>query len=551
METTDMQRITHTLTQGTPEWHAFRREHFGASEAAAMLGISPYTTRDALLHQKATGESPEVSPALQAVFDRGHETEIGGRALAEAIIGDDLFPVTMSLGKLSASCDGLTMNGSIAFEHKQFNTGLSVALAAGALPESYQPQCQQVLLVTGAEKLLFMTSDGTDSHCVWMWVYPDPAWADKLVNGWTMFESDLRNYTPPEVVREAIAAPQETLPAVTVQVSGSLAVFDNLKVFGEALTAYVARINQKPETDDDFATLERQAKDLKKAEDALTAAENGALAQASSIDEMRRAVAQYREIARAARLTAEKVVKAEKENRKNKIIKDGHDNLREFLDRVLIAPADFPMSMPALTGDFTGVTRGLKTLSSIQNAVNTELARVKIIGSEEARKIAGNLQTIVQAGNKHLFADYKALALKAPDDLAAVIAQRIAAAKAEEDRKLEAERTRIRAEEEAKAKAAQEAAALPRPTSPIATASNSESNPIATSAGFDLDEFRKNAGVPALSPEERRAAVIEHQDEISAFLASREWKIGEETKARAILVEFVKFTAARQVRRAA
>jgi predicted phage-related endonuclease len=33
-----MKRITHNLIQGSAEWHAFRAEHFGSSEVAAMLG---------------------------------------------------------------------------------------------------------------------------------------------------------------------------------------------------------------------------------------------------------------------------------------------------------------------------------------------------------------------------------------------------------------------------------------------------------------------------------------------------------------------------------
>ena len=37
---------THNLKQGENDWHEFRAKHFGASEAAAMLGISPYLTRN-------------------------------------------------------------------------------------------------------------------------------------------------------------------------------------------------------------------------------------------------------------------------------------------------------------------------------------------------------------------------------------------------------------------------------------------------------------------------------------------------------------------------
>ena len=50
------------LTQGSPEWHAHRAEHFNASDAAAMLGISPYMSRDELLKRMATGITPEPTP---------------------------------------------------------------------------------------------------------------------------------------------------------------------------------------------------------------------------------------------------------------------------------------------------------------------------------------------------------------------------------------------------------------------------------------------------------------------------------------------------------
>lgn len=69
---------THNLVQGSEEWHAFRSTRFGASEASAMLGISPYKTRTDLLKEKATGVTPEVTAMTQVIFDRGHAVEPGG-----------------------------------------------------------------------------------------------------------------------------------------------------------------------------------------------------------------------------------------------------------------------------------------------------------------------------------------------------------------------------------------------------------------------------------------------------------------------------------------
>src|SRR5690606_34320605 len=104
--------------QGSPAWDAFRRSHFTASEAAAMLGVSKYMTRDQLLALKTTGLAPETPAAQQAVFDRGHAAEAAARSIAEEIIGSELFPCTIEddAGELSASMDGLTVLGDIGWE---------------------------------------------------------------------------------------------------------------------------------------------------------------------------------------------------------------------------------------------------------------------------------------------------------------------------------------------------------------------------------------------------------------------------------------------------
>jgi len=56
-----MERITHNFNQGSDAWLAFRAKKHGASEAAAMLGISKLTTRNELLRLKHTGVGKEFS----------------------------------------------------------------------------------------------------------------------------------------------------------------------------------------------------------------------------------------------------------------------------------------------------------------------------------------------------------------------------------------------------------------------------------------------------------------------------------------------------------
>ena len=179
------------LIQGSREWLAHRAAHFNASDAPAMMGCSPYKMRTVLLHELHTGIVPEVDIATQKRFDNGHRAEALARPLAEKIIGDDLYPVTGTEGRLSASFDGLTLDEQTGFEHKALNADLREcfrqidtiapehreAAAGFELPLHHRVQMEQQLHVSGAERILFMASewDAEDNlveerHC---WYYPD------------------------------------------------------------------------------------------------------------------------------------------------------------------------------------------------------------------------------------------------------------------------------------------------------------------------------------------------------------------------------------------
>jgi putative phage-type endonuclease len=447
---------THELIQGSSDWHAYRANHFNASDAPAMLGCSPYKTRSQLLHEMATGHVPDVDAATQRRFDDGHRFEALARPMAEKIIDEDLYPVTGSEGKLSASFDGLTADDSTAFEHKTLNNELAACMGdqgnGYGLPKMYQVQMEQQLMVSGADRVLFMASkwDGDTlidaRHC---WYASDPKLRAEITAGWDQFEQDMDAYIPPEVVAPPVAAPQLGLPAVSITVKGSIALVDNLAKFGSALTAYVERINKKPETDQDFADLEATVKTLKTAEDALDAAEAGALAQTDSIDAMRKTVALYRETARTNRLVIEKLVKAEKENRRVAIVGEAAAELvthiKKLNDRI------GKPYMPVIPAYFQNVIKGMKSLDSMRDKVSTELARCKIEANETADRIQANLETKGLHGYAFLFADITTLCLKSAEDFQNTVTARVTHHEAKEAARLEAERERIRAEEQAKA----------------------------------------------------------------------------------------------------
>lgn len=445
----------HELTQGSDTWIEFRSTHFGASEAAAMLGLSTKTKRNELLYMKYTLTAKEFSDWVQEhILDHGHVVEALARPITEREIGDDLYPVTCSRGTLSASCDGLTMCEAHGWEHKQWNEELAASVATGVLPEEHYPQVMQELLVTGAEDWTFTVSDGTEERRVSMKVLPDLAWFDRIERGWAQFEIDLANYQHVEVLPAAVAAPVQDLPALSIRVDGQLTLNHNLVKFGEKLTTFIAEINVKPEDDQAFADAEQAIKVMERAEEALGAAEASALGQISTVDEMVKTVASYKELARKTRLMLEKMVKARKETIRVEIQQEAKDKAAAHL-LALNARLGKPY-MPAVPVDFAGVMKNKRTIASLRDAVDTELARFKIEANAAADKIQINLGTLRELAGSHafLFADTAVIALKAADDLAALVKLRITEHDKAEADKAEALRAKIAEEERVKAEKA-------------------------------------------------------------------------------------------------
>jgi predicted phage-related endonuclease len=460
-----MSMITHNIDQGSELWRQFRAwPNKNASDAPAMMNVSPYKTRAQLLREKATGIAPEVDAATQRRFDDGHRFEALARPIAEEIIGDDLYPVVGSNNGYSASFDGLTMDELIAFEHKTLNNELRKAMVDGCvgaeLPLVYQIQNEQQCMVSECEKVLFMASkwDENDElieerHC---WYYPNLELRQQIISGWNQFEKDVAAYEHVEHQEKPQAEATESFLVPFVQVKGELAIVSNLDSFGQQLRAFVANMDKDPQDDQSFANLESACKKLKEAEDALGKAEDYALAQFSDVNTMRKTVSELKELARSHRLTSEKLVKSQKELIKMRILESGKKRFAEHVAGLQkeIVGVMLQIQQP----DFAGAMKNKRTISSLHDAVDTCLANAKIEADSFAKVVRGNIAYLdsVASGLKFLFNDMQAIASKQPEDFAALVDNRVAQHKKAEAEKLEAERKRIQEEAEAKARAEQE-----------------------------------------------------------------------------------------------
>ena len=506
---------TLNLVQGSPEWLAARAKHFTASEAAAMLGQSDKVKRTELLHMKATGTAKEFSDWVQKnLLDKGHEVEAATRVIIEQRMGEDLYPTTGSTEveglPLLASFDGITMLEDTCWENKLWNANLVEYIQTQQdAPATHWPQLEQQLLVSGATRVLFTVSDGTESRLAELWYESKPERRAQLIGGWKQFAKDLAEYKPDaEQPANLTGKAPDTLPALRIEVTGMVTA-SNLADFKETALAAIRSVNRTLDTDQDFADAEQSVKWCEEVETRLKAAKEHALSQTTSIDQLFKTIDDISAEARKVRLDLEKLVKQRKEAIRDSIILDAKNQLAAHVTSL---NATIGKSyMPAMAGDFAGAIKGKRTLASLRDAANTELARVKVEATAIADKLAANLKTLhtLAADHLFLFADEALIVHKSPDDLALLIKSRLDAHQQAEREREERERQQREAEQRrqdeaaaAKAAADAEAKAAVPVAAPAAAMKEQEAMPehslFALPAAGNSDVDAAPRGTPTL-----------------------------------------------------
>lgn len=518
----------HKLVQGSPEWLAFRLHHFGASEAAAMLGICPNTKRNELLHMKKTLSAKEFSDFVQKkILDRGHEVETLARSIIEVEMGEDLYPITGSDGEMSASCDGLTIDGWVAWEHKQWNDSLAEMVKNGSVPDYHMAQCQQVLMITEAERLIFTVSDGTPNKMVSTEVLPDKEWFDRIVKGWKQFADDLAEYEPVETVEKPVGEMIEGLPALMIEITGEVKS-SNLGKYRELAFKKFSEINRNLVTDQQFADAEQAVKWCHSIENRIEAAKQHALSQTASIDELFRVLKEITDKARTTRLALDKLVVARKHEIRDDIVMDGKKALSAHIEALNKRLGK--NYMPTMPADFGGVVKNKRTIESLQNAVDTELARAKIQANEVADAIQASLSLVqaVDAAYRGLFSDESTLVLKPAETVGLIINQRIAIHKASIEAEAEKARARIadqerqRAEQQVEAEKAKKPETVElKPAKETAQVFHLIANNAASEVAEVLGACDENTPPPALS-----IVSLVSRDYGVDFELALEWLIG-------------------------
>ena len=503
----------HKLTQGSPDWHEHRLNHFNASDAPAMMGLSKYKSRDQLLHELAFGGESDIP---QHLADKGHRFEALARPLAEEMIGEDLYPAVGSEGIYSASFDGLTIKKDINFEHKMLNNDIRAYQNIADVDPMYLVQMTQQMGISKATKTLFMASswsneDALEDKKTFWYEFDEALWLT-IQSGWDQFAKDLEalktNGAKTKAAKVVVADVDQTFPQLAVQLRGEV-VSTNIAVFEQSVNAFIENINQDPTTDNDFAVSEKVIKFCSVTEESLDQAEQSAIAQTLDIYRIISTIRTLKEKLRSARLGLNAKVTNKKEELKVGLITGARNQFNQHIES-LNAEFTNSMTLKIAPPDFISAIKGKKSLDSMQSALNDKLAEGKIAADAMAKSYRLNLAWAHENASEFNFLyanDLSAIIGKSPEDFKNLIESRITNFKAQEADK--------------KAKEAADQA--------IKTAQVEQPKPEA-------------------KPEPIKAILKTAQKEpdlIAGFINSREWpSAAAKNSARAVIVEFLKFQEA-------
>lgn len=234
------------MIQGSSEWHEHRAKHFNASEAGAVMAVSPWFPKNpAQLYDLKKGVQ-EVK--MNSSMQHGIETEPKARTWAEGALGDSMTPAVYTKGRYSASLDGINFDNTMGIEikcpsggSKLFDLATPNAVRIGA-PHYWWQMVHQFYCVPSLVKLAFVVYSDTRQNMVVINRDEVVAHFDALCAAWEMFGAALdTDQRPAEEDLDDSEEYQQLVHAYRVEKLRLEAQEKQLKAVEEELKAYAKR----------------------------------------------------------------------------------------------------------------------------------------------------------------------------------------------------------------------------------------------------------------------------------------------------------------------
>lgn len=190
------------IKQQTKEWLEWRKNKITATDATAIMGVSPYKDVDKLYEEKVKCYEPVVNSYMQ----RGKDLEPIALAAFENETGMIMFPMVgchEEIDWMAASFDGMTIERDVILEIKCPGKKDHSTALKGQIPKKYYPQIQHQIHVAGVEFSYYYSFDG--SKGIIIEVKRDEEFIEKMIEEEKVFWNCIQTFTPPKLMlREKI-----------------------------------------------------------------------------------------------------------------------------------------------------------------------------------------------------------------------------------------------------------------------------------------------------------------------------------------------------------
>ncbi len=168
------------------QWHQWRAQGIGGSDAPILLGVSPWKDIHSLLLEK-TGEL-DVSGDWNFATQRGKDLEPIVRTKINKVTGLSFQPAQL-ISRMNpifrANVDGIYERYLIEIKCPgKIDHGTALL---GNIPDKYIPQCQWLMLVSETEVMDYVSWDGKSEEPVVIKCVRDQSMIDKLTERALMF----------------------------------------------------------------------------------------------------------------------------------------------------------------------------------------------------------------------------------------------------------------------------------------------------------------------------------------------------------------------------
>jgi putative phage-type endonuclease len=205
---TKMKIVKHE--QNTKPWHQWRKKGLGGSDAAAILGKSPYMTAFELYLDKVGRGIKKDDSSGEYIFARGHETEEMLRGEIFALTGKHMAPICVEDSEhsfLRASLDGYESSLGI-LEAKLVGKKVLEDIKAGIIPPHHFIQVQHSMRVAGVDVTRYFAHD-LGKHGVLLEVKADQEFQKRLLDAEVAFWERVKLKDPPALTADDYFIPTE------------------------------------------------------------------------------------------------------------------------------------------------------------------------------------------------------------------------------------------------------------------------------------------------------------------------------------------------------